>query len=52
MTVPKKGNGVLVETHEEDEFEGPEAEDEMQAAVSTVRESLAALPRFVETSVA
>jgi len=47
MTVPKKG--VVAETHEEDEFEGPEAGDETQAAVTTVQESLAARPRFVET---
>ncbi len=47
MTVLK--DGVVAETHEEDELEGPEAEDEMQAAVTTVRESLAARPHFVET---
>ena len=40
---------MVAETHEEDEFEGPEAGDEAEAAVTTVRESLAARPRFVET---
>lgn len=36
-------------THVQDDTEGSEAEDEMQEAITTVRESLAARPRFVET---
>jgi nitric oxide reductase NorQ protein len=47
MTVPK--DGVIAETYEEDDIEGSEDGEAMQAAVSTVRESLAARPQFVET---
>jgi len=47
MTVSKED--VIAATYAQDDVEGSEAGDEMQEAITTVRESLAARPRFVET---